>query len=55
MRTTLGSKVKILSEYSFSLMLSGYFKKFRLDTITAAVKGYERQCQEADTGGTQLH
>ena len=48
-------KSEILSEYSFSLMLSGYSEKFRLDTIQAAVKGYERQCQEADTGGAPLH
>ena len=48
-------KSEILSEYSFSLMLSGYSEKFRLDTIQAAVKGYERQCQEADSGGTPLH
>ena len=31
------------------MMLSGYSEKFRLDTIQAAVKGYERQCQEADS------
>ena len=36
-------------------MLSGYSEEFRLDTIKAAVKGYERQCQKADTGETPLH
>ena len=37
-------KSEILSEFSFSLYMSGYSEKFRLETIQSAVIGYERQC-----------
>ena len=36
-------------------MISGYSEKFRLDIIQSAVRGYERQCLEADAGGRPLY
>ena len=38
-RRLRNTKKEIFSEYSFSLMLSGYSKEFRLNTIKAAAKG----------------
>ena len=48
-------KVEILSEFSHKLMVSGYNDRFRYEVISAAVIGYERQCERADSGGTPLH
>ena len=48
-------KAEILSEFSHKLMISGYSEKFRLDIIQSAVRGYERQCLEADAGGRPLY
>ena len=48
-------KAEILSEFSHKLMISGYNEKFRLEIIQSAVRGYERQCQVADNGGTPLY
>ena len=36
-------------------MVSGYNDRFRYEVISAAVIGYERQCERADSGGTPLH
>ena len=48
-------KSEILSEFSHKMKLSGYREKFRLEVIQAAVRGYRRQCVQADKGGTPLH
>ena len=48
-------KASILSEFSRSLMLSGYPESFRLEIIRAGVIGFERACDKADNGGTPLH
>ena len=48
-------KSEILSDFSHKLKLSGYSEKFRLEVIQAAVRGYRRQCERADKGGTPLH
>ena len=41
-------KEEILSEFSHKLMCSGYSERFRYEIISAAVVGYERQCDRAD-------
>ena len=48
-------KAAILTEFSHSMMCSGYSEKFRLEIIQAGVVGFERQCAEADSGGTPVH
>ena len=48
-------KAAILSQFSHSLMSSGYSEKFRLKIIQAGVTGFERQCYAADNGGTPIH
>ena len=48
-------KAEILSEFSHKLMLSGYHAKFRLEVIQSAVRGYERQCDDADRGTKPLY
>ena len=48
-------KSEILSEFSFSLYMSGYSERFRLDIIQSAVIGYERQCERSDNGEIPLH
>ena len=48
-------KKDILSEFSHKLMMSGYSDKYRLEVISAAILGYERQCERADSGGIPLH
>ena len=48
-------KSEILSEFSNSMMLSGYNEKFRLEIIQAAVAGYENQCVKSDKGLIPLH
>ena len=48
-------KAEILTEFSHSLMSSGYSEKFRLDIIQAGVIGFEKQCETADSGGTPVH
>ena len=48
-------KAAILSEFSHSMMCSGYTEQFRLEIIQAGVIGFERQCQAADNGGTPIH
>ena len=48
-------KQEILSEFSHKLMVSGYKEKYRLEVISAAITGFERQCERADSGGTPLH
>ena len=44
-----------MSKFSHSLMSSGYSEKYRLEVISAAVTGFERQCARADRGGTPVH
>ena len=44
-----------INSHSHSLMSSGYSEKYRLEVISAAVTGFERQCARADLGGTPLH
>ena len=48
-------KADILSEFSFSMMLSGYNEKIRCEIIQSVLTGYERQCDRADRGITPLH
>ena len=49
-------KAELLSRYlTYSMMLSGYPEKWRLDTIKAALTTYRRQCRRADTGAAPLH
>ena len=48
-------KEEILSEFSHKLMCSGYSERIRYEIISAAVVGYERQCDRADRGITPLH
>ena len=36
-------------------MISGYSEKFRLEVIKSAVRGYEKQCLDADQGIKPLH
>ena len=48
-------KASILTEFSHSMMCSGYSEKFRLEIIQAGVKGFENQCEVADNGGTPVH
>ena len=48
-------KAAILTEFSHSLMCSGYSERFRLEIIQAGVVGFERQCNVADNGGTPVH
>ena len=48
-------KADILSEFSFSMMLSSYSEKVRCETIQSVLTGYERQCDRADRGITPLH
>ena len=48
-------KADILSEFSFSMMLSGYSEKVRCEIIQSVLTGYERQCDRADKGITPLH
>ena len=48
-------KSEILSEFSFSMRLSGWSEKFRLETIQSGVWGYERQCRVSDAGGRPLY
>ena len=48
-------KARILSEFSHKMMLSGYWEKFRLKVIEAAVRLYDLKCQRADQGIKPLH
>ena len=48
-------KAEILSEFSHKMMLSGYWERFRLEVIEAAVRLYELKCQKADQGIEPLH
>ena len=49
-------KAELLSRYlTYSMMVSGYPEKWRLDTIKAALTTYRRQCRRADTGAAPLH
>ena len=48
-------KARILSEFSHKMMLSGYWEKFRLEVIEAAVTLYDLKCQKADQGIEPLH
>ena len=48
-------KSEILSEFSFSLYMSGYSENFRLETIQSEVIGYERQCERSDKVETPLN
>ena len=41
---------KVMSEYSNALRCSGYSSTFRAEVIAAALKGFRRQCQAADSG-----
>ena len=50
-----GIKAKILSEFCNKMMISGYSEKFRLEVIKSAVRGYEKQCLDADQGIKPLH
>ena len=42
--------VPIMSEYSNALRCLGYFANFRAEVIPAALKGFRRQCEAADSG-----
>ena len=44
-----------ISEYSNDMKNMGYGEKFRAKVIQAALTGYRRQCQLADTGARPLH
>ena len=48
-------KADILSEFSFSMMLSSYSEKVRCEIIQSVLTGYERQCDRADRGISPLH
>ena len=48
-------KADILSEFSFSMMLSSYSEKVRCEIIQSVLTGYEHQCDRADRGITPLH
>ena len=48
-------KADILSEFSFSMMLSSYSEKVWCEIIQSVLTGYERQCDRADRGITPLH
>ena len=48
-------KAKILLEFCNKMMISGYSEKFRLEVIKSAVRGYEKQCLDADQGIKPLH
>ena len=48
-------KARILSEFSHKMMLSGYWERFRLEVIEAAVRLYDLKCQRADQGTEPLH
>ena len=50
-----GIKAEILSEFSFSMMISGYSERVRQETIQSVILGYNRQCERADEGITPLH
>ena len=45
----------ILSEFSNDLRIMGYDERFRAKVIQAALTGYKRQCELADTGARPLH
>ena len=49
------TKAAILSEFVYKMKISGYSEKFRLEIIQAAVRGYEKQCLDADNGVKPLH
>ena len=48
-------KAAILTEFSHSMWSSGYSEQFRLEIIQAGVRGFENQCEVADSGGTPVH
>ena len=48
-------KAEILSEFSYSMKMSGWSEKFRQETIQSGVLGYERQCRVSDAGGRPLY
>ena len=48
-------KFEIFSEFSHKMMVSGYWEKFRLEVIEAAVRLYEQKCEKADQGIEPLH
>ena len=48
-------KTEILSEFSHSLMSSGYPESFRLEVIQAGLKGFQAQCDRSDRGEVPLH
>ena len=48
-------KAEILSEYSNKMRVSGYYAKYRLEVIQAAVRGFQVQCEKADKGVKPLH
>ena len=48
-------KREILTEFSWSLYLSGYPEQFRLEVISSVISAYEMQCARADAGVAPLH
>ena len=48
-------KADIISKFCHSLMTSGYSERYRADIVTAGLKGFEKQCQNADKGIMPLH
>ena len=48
-------KAEILSEFCNKMMISGYSEKFRFEVIQAAVRGYEKQLDDADRGIKPLY
>ena len=48
-------RAEILSEFSHKMMISGYWEKFRLEVIEAAIRLYELKCEKADLGIVPLH
>ena len=48
-------KARILSEFCNKMKVSGYSEKFRLEIIQSAVRGFEKQCENADRGIKPLH
>ena len=48
-------KRDILSEFAWSLHLSGYSEQFRYDVIFSGIKGYEAHCSASDAGKTPLY
>ena len=49
------TKAEIISQFSHSLMCSGYSERYREEVITSGMKGFDKQLERSVKGEVPLH